>query len=140
MTILKRQCDSCKNTIDIRVGQSVFNGELLWFASYSCPVCNIEIEEDGKGAAPEEIRQVLLREYGIWYLEVRESGKRALMAAKFLGAIVNLSNLEILKLRHKIPGRVMMGTQFEMIKLDRILKQNGFRSLIQKINKLETHS
>jgi hypothetical protein len=80
MACIYEYCRDCGEEVKVRVGQFVFNKELLWHKSYACPHCKIQSEEDGIGTLPERERQAILAMEGTWSLIVRETGARATVA------------------------------------------------------------
>src|SRR5260370_14190871 len=106
MAILRARCRSCGSEIDVTVGQAVYDSELVWHRGYSCPYCGSRTEEDGRGAAPDEVRYAVLQQEGEWALEVAEIGTGATLALKLLRRALNLSLGGIGELGKRIPGTI----------------------------------
>ena len=117
MVLIYGHCWECERAIQISVGQYISNQELVWYRSQNCPYCGNQLEEDGAGIPPEEIRQAILAIEGQYNLIVQETGSRAVVAIKLLRAALDLSLNEAMKLKSMMPGKTISGTKVEMERL-----------------------
>ena len=130
MATYRTACMDCQQTIDVYVGQSVYDRKLVWHQSYRCPNCGMAIEEDDIGSPPDELRQLILEQEGSWCLQIAEIGDSAIIAAKILRKLMNLSLPDIANVKKKIPGEVTIGTQVEMEWLVKNLRAEGIQAFI----------
>jgi ribosomal protein L7/L12 len=114
------------------VGQSVFDKELVWHLSYSCPYCGETIELDDTGAIPDFMREEILAKEGNWNLIVLEKAERATVATKLLREAMSLSLAEAMKLKKKMPGSVFIGTKAETDRLRQRLAAVGLKASISR--------
>jgi ribosomal protein L7/L12 len=114
------------------VGQSVFDKELVWHLSYSCPDCGETIELDDTGAIPDFMREEILAKEGNWNLIVLEKAERATVATKLLREAMSLSLAEAMKLKKKMPGSVFIGTKAETDRLRQRLAAVGLKASISR--------
>jgi hypothetical protein len=84
-------CDRCRHGSVVRVGQTVVDGQLRWYRSFSCQHCG-NAEEDGVGFPPAELRDLLLESGGRWKLVVGEAKRVA--AIKVLRSVLGLATEE----------------------------------------------
>src|SRR5581483_8993450 len=97
----------------------------VWYASYCCPSCGAQVEEDGRGTPPVEVRQALLHQEGKWGLHLDEPGGQGTLALKFLRQVLGLTVAEVGELRARLPGAVATGTRAEMERLAAVLRAGG---------------
>lgn len=133
MTSIHTPCEQCERDAVVYVGQSINDGGLVWYASYCCPHCGFQLEEDGFDSPPDEIRRAILADEGEWTLIVHETGSRAILALKVLRKALNLSLDDIAKLRKLIPGSASNGTRVEMERLLILLSSEQLQASVSKI-------
>ncbi|WP_449416051.1 hypothetical protein [Phormidium nigroviride] len=121
MAIIYSFCEKCNTPVEIHVGQAISVRELVWNLSYTCSHCGWQIEEDGTGVPPEELRKAILEAEGEWSLAILETGNSAMLAIKILRETMELSLSEALRLKKMIPGTVVTGTRAEIERLRKIL-------------------
>jgi ribosomal protein L7/L12 len=132
MVLIYGLCGNCSKDILMSVGQSVFDKELVWHLSYSCPYCGETIELDDTGAIPDFMREEILAKEGNWTLIVLEKAERATVATKLLREAMSLSLAEAMKLKKKMPGSVFIGTKAETDRLRQRLAAVGLKASISK--------
>lgn len=130
MATARIPCIDCQKNIDVYVGQSIDDRKLVWHQSSRCHHCGMAMEEDGIGNIPDELRQLILEQEGSWCLQITEIEERAIIAAKILRKLMNLSLPEITKIQKKIPGEVIIGTHVEMKWLVKNLRAEGLQAFI----------
>ena len=123
-------CMNCQTKIDVYLGQSIDDRKIVWHQSYRCHHCGMAMEEDNLGSIPDELRQLVLEQDGSWCLQIPEIGAWAIIAAKILRKLMNLSLPEITNLKKKIPGEVTLGTHVEMKWLVANLRAEGIQAFI----------
>lgn len=101
--------EECTHGGFARIGQTVVSGHLRWYRSTSCSDCG-NVEEDGVGFPPEEIRALLLKDGGHWDVVARESGSAAVV--KVVKEVLGLSNAEAAAQLRSFPI-VFQGTSTE---------------------------
>ncbi len=84
---------------------------------------------------PYELRQAILAQEGVWSLTIWETGDRAIVATKILREAMTLSLSEAMKIKRKIPGKAIEGTQAEVTWLARCLEKRGITSCILPENR-----
>jgi hypothetical protein len=132
MVLIYGLCGNCSKDIQMSVGQSVFDKELVWHLSYSCPYCGETIELDDTGAIPDFMREEILAKEGNWNLIVLEKAERATVATKLLREAMSLSLAEAMKLKKKMPGSVFIGTKAETDRLRQRLAAVGLKASISR--------
>jgi hypothetical protein len=135
MAILKEICRSCGAELEAAVGQAVVRHRLYWHRSFSCQHCGAQIEEDGYGIPPHDVRFAILRDEGEWTLVLDDLAERTTLALKLIRQALGLSLVETAAVRKHIPGAVLDGTQAEMQWLAMILSNAGIRSFVQKVTR-----
>jgi hypothetical protein len=133
MTSIHTPCSHCGRDLVVNVGQSIFDERLVWYASYCCSHCGLQVEEDGLDSPPDEIRRAILADKGEWTLIVHETGDRGILVLKILRIALNLSLDDVAKLRQLIPGCVSNGTRVEMEWLQILLSSEQLEASVSKI-------
>jgi large subunit ribosomal protein L7/L12 len=133
MASIHTPCEHCGRDLVVNVGQSISDERLVWYASYYCPHCGFQLEEDGFDSPPDEIRRAILTDKGVWTLIVHETGSRVILVLKVLRKALNLSLDDAAKLRKLIPGCVSNGTQAEMEWLRILLSSEQLEASVSKI-------
>lgn len=126
------RCPNCKKKIDASIGQIAESHQLLWSLSYDCRYCDFAVEIDDIGFPPEEIRQKIMKEYGVWQLivlKVEYDHKTKLLKA--LRQIFNLSIQEALKFSQKSP--LYEGTKAEAEWYRDLLDRRDIKSMVKQI-------
>src|SRR4028118_665990 len=132
MVLIYGLCGNCSKDIQMSVGQSVFDKELVWHLSFSCPYCGGTIGLDDTGAIPDFMREEILAKEGNWNLIVLEKAERATVATKLLREAMSLSLAEAMKLKKKMPGSVFIGTKAETDRLRQRLAAVGLKASISR--------
>jgi hypothetical protein len=114
MAQMKGVCSNCGRQTDVRIGQAISGNMLYWNQGSRCDSCNYQLEADGFGFPPEELRQMILQQDGKWDLIIEASTPGKTRAASFLRAVLNLSIPEAVEIIRTIPGVVFSGTQAEV--------------------------
>lgn len=114
MANIELEC-SCSNKVIAQIEQSYINGGMTWYLSYRCAVCKVMVEEDGGEILPDEIRNEILSQEGVWELKILENDKQSLLKLyKFLRVNLNISLQEIYQIKKIIPGVILKGTKVEV--------------------------
>lgn len=124
-------CPNCENKIDVSIGQIAESHQLRWSLSYDCQYCDFVIEMDDTGLPPEEIREKIMQQFGVWQLiipEVEYSYKAKLFKA--LRQIFNLSIQEVSGFSQKSP--IYKGTKVETEWYKQLLDREGIKSIIKQ--------
>lgn len=135
MALIIKPCWDCKKEIKMYVGQHIFGVDLrlVWHRAYSCSNCGNQIEEDGYDLPPDEIREAILAQEGTWSLNIRDTDSYcANVVIKILREALKLSLFDAIKLKKKIPGKVIEGTKVEVNRLKQLLAKHGFQSSVSK--------
>jgi hypothetical protein len=133
MILTQGICEKCNQNINIQVAQSIYNRKLVWSVSYICPHCGNQIEEDGNGYPPKNIRELILEIEGEWNLNITNIDSKAIITLmKTLRESLNLSLPEVLKIKEKIPGCIMTGTKFELDRLIQILEAKNIKASVSR--------
>jgi len=132
MASIRVTCSNCGQFINMHVGQHVVHNRLVWNGGYHCTHCNNEVEIDGFGHPPDEVRRAILGEEGMWELAMYEPHERVTKAVKVLRQALDLSLQESAGLRDRIPGVVTTGTYVEMEFLKLLLYEEGIEATIKQ--------
>ncbi|HEX9063314.1 MAG TPA: hypothetical protein VF941_24340 [Clostridia bacterium] len=124
----------CNNTVAADVGQNFHRGRLGWYLSYKCPKCGEAIEQDGIDTTPEEIRNALILEEGLWGLYVHESSQGASSTLNVLRKALDLPMTKVAKIKKLIPGMILTGTKTEMERLQTLLGDEKLNVTIDKVS------
>lgn len=133
MTVMESHCSRCGSSVEVAVGERVFNGNIVWFRSYQCQACGNQVEEDGRGTPPGEIRESLLEQDGEWSLVLAGSDDPAVLKA--LRQSLHLSITEAADLRKRLPGALFRGTKAEVERLVSLLRNEGVQSQRVRVDK-----
>lgn len=98
-------------------------GGMGWWESFRYPSCGQAYEADGGPPAPDEYREIILREQGEWSLDAPVPTTIELLKA--LRAVLSLSLTETQKLRNRLPGQISKGTQYEMHQLLKAIQKRA---------------
>ena len=101
-------CIDCGEPAVLSFGEGGFG----WWESLSCPSCGQTYEADGHPPTPDEYRQIILREQGLWTLDAPSPPTMELLKA--IRAVLSLSLPATQELRTRLPGQISHGTRFEM--------------------------
>lgn len=125
MATANEQCPQCGNNIDAHIGQGITHGdELVWSLGMKCFRCGFSREADDRGFPPENYRQHILGQDGVWnvvVLDERDRNNVALIAR----SLFDLSAREAVQFARRIPGIVYSGTECEAIWLKRHCQRRG---------------
>ena len=125
------RCPNCENKIDISIGQIAESHQLRWSLSYDCQYCDFVMEMDDVGLPPEEIREKIMQQIGVWQLiipEVEYSNKARLLKA--LRRIFNLSIQEVSRFSQQNP--IYKGTKIEVEWYQKLLEYEGINSIVKQ--------
>ena len=70
MLQIKYDCPNCNKEGILEFGESIILDELRWYATQICSNCDFATEMDDEGSLPSYLRDVVLRDTGIWYLQI----------------------------------------------------------------------
>ncbi|WP_044640082.1 hypothetical protein [Risungbinella massiliensis] len=115
-------CEKCSKPLEIKVGQSIIDEKLVWHASFSCQECQYWLEEDGMGEMPDNYRSIIIKEKGLWQIEIFES-KNMAQILKVLRTTFDLSIGDVVRLKKNIPGVLYKGTLVEMKRLEKVFRK-----------------
>ncbi len=125
MATISDFCRECGKAVQLHVGQSIADSELVWHTGYSCDLCGTQEVMDDSGVPPDDIRYEIIKAEGLWHLSIHEGGKRRLIAAKEIRAALNLPFSDFKAILKTIPGRLKSGTRAEMEWLKKRLSNKG---------------
>jgi hypothetical protein len=112
---VKDTCDSCEHEIDVEIAQTIINGNLRWYKSYSCPFCGSTVEQDGEGYPPDEFRDKILESEGEWTLLLNTMNSEKARIMKVLRNTLNLSVAQVNQMLKQSPNSSITGTKIEML-------------------------
>ncbi|WP_375767452.1 hypothetical protein NR798_38110 [Archangium gephyra] len=117
-------CSRCGKPASVYIGEASAGGRLVWSRAFVCEHCGAAWEEDGHGVLPPELREVVLQQQGEWCVDVLsgDSGTRV-RALQVLRELLGLTVVEAKPYLKRIPGTVARGTQGEMERLARRLRE-----------------
>ncbi len=115
MAIFNIACPDCKKKIKCSFGQSNASGDVLsWHRSIECSHCGVCIEIDDKGFPPEQYREAIIIEQGLWQLTIQSDRTKSVLLAHILRQLLELDLKQAINLSKKIPGSIFSGTKVEM--------------------------
>lgn len=115
-------CAICGGVLVRDLGQFIDGGQLRWGVEGRCQVCRNAWCETGAGAAPLEIRQALLAEYGAARLRLASECASLVPVMRALRDMRHLSLDEARLMTAELTGPGLVGTSVEMAYL-----AEGFR-------------
>ena len=125
-------CSDCGNDSNMTVAQTVINGTLKWYKSYSCQSCGAAEEIDGTGFPPEEIRDKILENEGRWKILFLHQKMNKAAAMKVLRGLLNLSLAETKQMLDRLPPEPLsQGTKTEMLWIKGHLEHAGVQVEVQ---------
>lgn len=128
------KCNRCGNKMICNFGESISGYSLKWYASYICDNCKNSMEVDGDNRLPDEFRDIVLREEGLYGLKVDFGGKDLVKVLSILRRYENLSFDTIMEIKKLAPGIIYNGTRKEIRRIQIILKDNLMNVEIEKLN------
>ena len=117
----KVACPRCGEICDYEFSDHCNLERLQWYASWLCLHCNYALEEDGDGALPAEMRQLVLAQDGYWRATIGGPGVGTLGFRRVLRTLLGLSLREVLAKAKEFPGILAVGTRAETTCLARQL-------------------
>ncbi|TQV86340.1 hypothetical protein [Aliikangiella coralliicola] len=123
------KCDGCKNSGELRIGQSYSEKKVVWYKSFRCASCGQAYEVDGDDT-PEELRNLLLDEEGVHSVVLMDKKKRT-FSIKVLRNTLGLSMEEVKDMLAKKDEVLFEGTSTEAKFIENCLAKNGIESIIQ---------
>jgi len=91
------------------------------------------VEEDGEGDMPAQYRSLLLDRQGSWGIYIGEMTDQFANILKVLRKALNRSIDELMQIKSRIPGILLTGTRYEMIRLQNMLAQEGLASSVVRL-------
>lgn len=108
---IEKPCPQCGNQSTFAFSERIIGAELSWFASHWCSVCDFALEIDSQGKLPDELRQIVLKETGLWELTILNINSLGL---KILHQLLGISLQELAKLKNNLPYIITTGTKTEL--------------------------
>lgn len=127
------RCRACGAEISISVGQTLRKGMLIWHRASVCPSCGSQIEEDGRGDAPDDVRLAILHEDGEWTLIIESEVDLAVAGLKALRQAMDIPLGEVRRRWDCIRNGTMTGTRAEMEWLAAILRNENIFARVCRI-------
>lgn len=113
MTKIRVKCPRCERPCDAFVSQRILRGKLAWSAAMRCSEHNDNVEIDGAGLLPPDLRARVLEKEGTYALVVERDAEPVHTLRQIQMALgLPLSVLTLLK--KNMPGPVLSGTKFEL--------------------------
>ena len=121
---------SCGSLVQAGVGDIALGGTLCWFVSFRCPECGAATEGDGTGFAPDDIRNAVIAETGLWTLDLDNAADR-MRAVKELRQALGWSLKEAAQ-QLKATGALYRGTRAEAESLRHTLGLRGVSARVSQ--------
>lgn len=131
MAIFQITCSNCKNSIEMNVGQNIIREVIGWYGCYECSNCGSAEEQDDTGIPDDSIREVILREEGLWQISTSDS-KVKVKITKILRHALNLTMVELSQFLTNIPGTFITGTKTEMEWIQMLMTKEGVTVQVSK--------
>lgn len=132
MATIDHTCARCRKTSRAFVRQQTKGWRVAWSMSFQCSTCGDAFESDGD-EAPEDVRDAIIAEEGIWGLIVEATGTQRVKAIHSLRTGLNLSMEEASRLKGQIPGMLLRGTRIEMAHAQGLLAERGISCRIERV-------
>ena len=132
MATVPHTCGSCRRESVAGVGQHA-GASLRWWLAFRCSACGSMLEADGDEDAPEDVRQAILAEQGLWALHVEAEGSEKVRAVVALRQVLGLSMAEAGAFKGSLPGRVATGTKAEMEYRRHLLAARGVKAKVDLV-------
>lgn len=107
-------CSNCGSQARMNIGQTIVGDQLRWFTSTTCEECSCAEEADGIGPLPDDLREIIIKQQGVWRLCVSQMGANPAVALKALRSVLGLSVSEVARLKRQLPTYIGSGTRIEM--------------------------
>src|SRR5687767_6472095 len=130
MAQIAHTCHDCGHEGSATLRQRITGSGLAWSVSFRCPQCGNDEEIDGQGLPPAEMRAEILAQDGVWELVLVDAAN-ALEALGRLRREMRLSMADMARMKRRIPGPILRGTQTEMTFINSILAKNGAGGTVQ---------
>jgi hypothetical protein len=102
----------------------------MWSATLKCLTHSHEIEIDGFGLPPPDLRASILKDEGVYELVFNEDSNRVGTLRK-IQIILSLSIKNMEQIRSRLPGAMFFGTRHEMEWLAASLTSQGVPAAVQ---------
>jgi len=131
---IQETCDKCNSEVKFYFTQRIdsYNG-LSWSGSFKCAKCNNSIEVDGIGELDDFLRDSIIEQEGLWGLQFGIVLDKV-NAVRIIRKALNLTIEEVKKIKNRIPGIAIKGTNVEMQRLQLLLRIEGIISEVVRIN------
>jgi hypothetical protein len=108
-----RNCHSCNRSAQLAFGER--RGSPEFWVTLCCLDCGAQVESDGVGCLPDDLRALELARNGTWVVSVERPTEPAQWAA--LRRELQLDLPELAQLKKSLPGNVFAGTFVEASRL-----------------------
>lgn len=129
MAQVAHRCSVCQREGHALVASRTFSESgPKWSMSFSCSFCGNQTEADGGQGIPDDIRQALLADEGIWALHVNATGSQKTRAVKVIRSVRAVPVPGAARLLATIPGIPVVGTRTEVEYVKHLLELEGISS------------
>jgi hypothetical protein len=135
MATIEGICGACSSAIKIRASHVFQNERLVWWRAYHCSACGNQIEEDGHGDPPDDIKLAILQQDGEWGLMIdpQQVDRRMIVFIKIMRQTLKLSLRAAADLSNRLPGPLVIGTRAEMDQFVHLLKAGEITASVIRI-------
>jgi hypothetical protein len=108
-------CDSCRLSAQLAFGERLAPNGLQFWVTTRCLHCGAQVESDGFGSLPANLRELELQRRGTWTVLAKPPA--APVQWSVLRRELELDLPELAKLKAALPGSVFLGTFAEASRL-----------------------
>ncbi|WP_133821313.1 hypothetical protein [Tahibacter aquaticus] len=123
-------CPNCGAAKASKIRQTIRSGKLFWSESTNCLICGTQIEVDGTGFPPENIRKILYVEYGKWKIRLT-SKKISPVTLKIIRELFDLNMEKLRRIIENFPDIILPLTNVEATWLAQHLGRVGEKPTIE---------
>jgi len=133
MAKLEMRCETCQAPVTAHVGQSSVDGKLRWYYAYHCEKCDSTLESDDVGLPPDNVRELMMSESGLWRVVVSGGAEVKVKTLSALRRAFGLDLQQASRLARQFPV-VFKGTLPEAEWLSGILESEGLQSDVHNLD------
>lgn len=125
-----RRCTHCGGISQVTFGEQIKGSSLEYWIAIYCTGCGSQVESNGTGSLPDDLREVELKRNGAWIVSSpRPQGPKQWAA---LRSELDLDLAGLAALKSTLPGRIFRGTFAEARRLRTALLAKTVNAVVEE--------
>lgn len=125
-------CRACGAQAEVDFGEHAGESELKYWIAVRCPSCGSQLESDGQGPLPDELRQLEFERNGVWNVLIEPPLSPAQWAA--VRTVLDVDLGRIAELERSLPLPIFQGTIAESTRVRNTLTRAGVNATLTQAN------